>query len=145
MAIGADDFLQNVVSLGSPDKRPGGLVMHDDVFLDGGVGFGDTAEYAMAETTCGDIAKEALDHVQPGSRGRRKVNCKARVFLQPFFHLGMFVRGVVIADQVQRFVFQGFPINLAQIQPFSMTVTLLTTGDDRSVQVLSAANKVVVP
>jgi hypothetical protein len=30
----------------------------------------------MAQTTCGDIAKEALDHVQPGSRGRRKVNCK---------------------------------------------------------------------
>ena len=107
MAIGADDFLQYVVSLGSPDKRFGGLVMHGDVFLDGGVEFRDAAEYATAQTTGGDIAKEALDHIQPGSRGRRKVNCKARVFLQPFFHLGMFVRGVVIADQMQRFVFRG--------------------------------------
>jgi hypothetical protein len=29
------------------------------------------------------------------------VKREARVFLQPFFHLGMFVRGIVIADQMQ--------------------------------------------
>lgn len=133
--IGADDFLQYVVSLGGSDERSGGLVMHGDVFLDSGIEFGDAAEHAMAQTACGDVAEEALDHVQPRSRGRRKVHCKARVFLQPFFHLGMFVRGVVIADQVQRLVFWGFPVNLAQeIKPFGMMATLPAAGDDRSVQ-----------
>jgi len=88
--------------------------MHDDVFLNGGVEFGDTGEYTTAQAAGGDIAEEALGHVQPRSRGRREVNCKARVFLQLFFHLGMFVRGVVIGDQMQRFIFRSFPVNPAQ-------------------------------
>lgn len=32
MAIGSDDFLQDVIGLGSPDERLGGLIMHGDVF-----------------------------------------------------------------------------------------------------------------
>ena len=48
------------------------------------------------------------------------MNREARVFLQPFFHLGVFVCGVVIADQMQRLVFRGLPVNLAQeIEPFT--------------------------
>ena len=47
----------------------------------------------------------------------------------------VFARGVVIADQMQRLVFRGLPVNLAQeIEPFSMAVVLLATGDDRSIQ-----------
>ena len=65
MAVGTDDFLEDVIGLGSPDKRFGGLVMHGDVFLDGGVEFRDAAAHATAQTAGGDIAEEALDHVQP--------------------------------------------------------------------------------
>ena len=109
--------------------------MHGDVFLDGGVEFRDALEHATAQAAGGDVAEEALDHVQPRSRGWRVMNREARMFLQPFFHLGMFVRGVVIADKMQQLVFRGLSINLAQeIKPFSMTVTLLATRDDRSVQ-----------
>ncbi len=39
--------------------------MHGDVFLDGGTEFRDALEYATARTAGGDVAKEALDHVQP--------------------------------------------------------------------------------
>ena len=79
MAIGANDFLQDVIGLGSPDKRLGGLVMHGDVFLDGGIEFRDAAEHATAQTASGDIAEEALDHVQPRSRSWREVDREARV------------------------------------------------------------------
>ena len=145
MAIGPDDFLQDVVGLGSPDERLGVLVMHGDVFLDGGVEFRDAAEHATAQTAGGDVTEEALDHVQPRGRSRREVHCEARVFLQPFFHLGMFVGRVVIADQMQRFVFWGLTVDLAQeIEPFSMTVVLLTTGDDRSVQRIERGEQGVV-
>ena len=32
MAIGSDDFLQDVIGFGRPDERLGGLVLHGDVF-----------------------------------------------------------------------------------------------------------------
>src|SRR5574337_96794 len=135
MAIGSNDFLQDIAGLGGPDKGLGGLVMHGDIFLDGCVEFRDTAKYATAQPPGSDVAEEALDHVQPRSRGRCEVNREARVFLQPLLHLWMFVRGIVIADQMQRLVFRSLPVNLAQeIEPFNMAVTLLATGDDRSVQ-----------
>jgi hypothetical protein len=40
MAIGVNDFMQDGAGLGGPDKGLGGLVMHGDIFLDGGVEFG---------------------------------------------------------------------------------------------------------
>ena len=51
-----------------------------------------------------EVAEEALDHVQPGRAGRREVYVKARVPFQPALHLGVFVRGIVVGDQVQLFV-----------------------------------------
>ena len=57
--------MQDIISLGGPDERCGGLVMQGDVFLDGGIEFRDAPEYAPAQTGDGDIAEEALDPVQP--------------------------------------------------------------------------------
>ncbi len=52
--------MQDVIGLGSPDERPGGLVMHGDVFLDSGVEFRDAPEHAPAQT--GDKPEQdALD------------------------------------------------------------------------------------
>ena len=76
--------------------------------------------------------KKCFTHVLRRSRGRREVNCKARVFLQLFFHLGMFVRGVVIADHMQRFIFRSFPVNLAQAIQYDGDA--VHSGDDPSVQ-----------
>ena len=47
----------------------------------------------------------------------------------------MFVRGVVIGDQMQRFVFGRLAIDLAQqFEPFDVAVTLLALGNDLPVQ-----------
>ena len=95
---------------------------------------------------CRDVAEEALDHVQPRRRGRREVHVEARVLGQPLLHLGMLVRGVVVADQVQRLVLGRLAVDLAQeLEPLAVAVPLLALGDDLPSSVLSAANSVVVP
>jgi hypothetical protein len=60
-------------------------------------------EYTAPEPVLREVAKEALYHVQPRRAGRREVHVKARMPFQPPLHLGMFVRGVVVRDQVQLF------------------------------------------
>ena len=51
----------------------------------------------------GQIAKEAFDHVQPGGAGRREVHVEARVPRQPALHLRMFVRGIIVGNDVKLF------------------------------------------
>ncbi len=133
--VGADDLLQDVIGLGSPDERLGITVMHGDVFLHGGDEFGDAVEYATAQSLGGEVAEEALDHVQPRGRGWREVNAKARMLLQPLLDLGMFVRGVVVTDQMQRPVAGRLAIDLAQkVEPLGVPVALLAASDERTVE-----------
>lgn len=50
-----------------------------DVLVDGSQQVRYAGEHTSAQTFDGDIAKEALDHVQPGCRGRREVHDEARM------------------------------------------------------------------
>jgi len=52
LAICADDFLQNVISLGGPDERFWILIMHVDVFLDGGDEFWNATKDTALESVC---------------------------------------------------------------------------------------------
>lgn len=70
MAICADDLGEDVVGFGGPYERLGILVMQGDVFLDSGDQLGDAAKHPVAQALGRDVAKEALDHVEPGRRGR---------------------------------------------------------------------------
>src|SRR5512132_2297483 len=60
----------------------------------------DRAEDAALETALGELGEEALDGVEPGAGGRREVEDEARVALQPRLDLRVFVRGVVVEDDV---------------------------------------------
>lgn len=63
------------------------------------------------------------------------MHVKPRVFAQPPVRSGVFVRGIVIGDQVQRFVFGGFALHFFQeLQPLGMGVALLALPDDLAVQ-----------
>jgi len=109
--------------------------MHGHVLLDGGNEFGDTAKDPAFQSLGAQIAKEALDHVQLRRRGRGEVHMKARVLGEPRLNIGMLVRGVVVADQMHFFVLGRFPVDLAQVhEPLLMAVTLLATGNERTVQ-----------
>ncbi len=135
MAIGANDLLENVISLGGPDERFGILIMHSDVLLDSRDQFGHAAEDAARQTVGRDAAKVALDHVEPRSGRRREMDVKARMLLQPRLDLGMLVRGVVVADQVQLLVLGRLAVDLAQeVEPFDMAMALRATGNHGAVQ-----------
>ena len=60
----------------------------------------DAGETAAADGLAGDDAEEDFDHVQPGPASRGEVQGAARVALEPGADGGMFVRGVVVADEV---------------------------------------------
>ncbi len=88
--------------------------MLGDVGFDGTDQFRDAGKYAAAQTLGGEVAEEAFDHIQPRGRGGGEMHVETRVFLQPFLDLGVLVGGVVVADQMKRFVFGRFPIDLSQ-------------------------------
>ncbi len=74
----------------------------------------DAGEAVAPDALVGDVAKEALNHVQPRCAGGREVDDKARVSGQPLLHFGMVVRGVVVHDQMQAQVFGRFAVDQAQ-------------------------------
>jgi hypothetical protein len=58
----------------------------------------------------------------------------------------MFVRTIVVADEVNPFVVGDSLIDHAQkAKPFLMAMSLLAQAEDLPLVVLSAANKVVMP
>jgi len=73
-----------------------------EVFVNGCDQLGHAGEGATAQPIDREVAKEALDHVQPRGRSRREVHVKARALGQPALHGQMFVRGVVVRDTAQQ-------------------------------------------
>ncbi|MDT4871323.1 hypothetical protein FQZ97_1064460 [compost metagenome] len=67
--LGAGD-LSGVRIAGSPVERYGASVGMFDVLRDGLLKFGHAGEAVAPDPVLGDIAKKALDHVQPRAVGR---------------------------------------------------------------------------
>ena len=67
------DFFEDVGCLGSPDEGLGLLVVMSEVVVDGGGQFADTAKRPATNPLIGEVAKEALHHVQPGCGNRGRV------------------------------------------------------------------------
>ncbi len=84
----------------------------------------DTAKTARADHLAGNFPKEAFDQVEPGRGGWRKVQMKAGMTLKPGDDLGMFMSGVVVADDVNLKLGRDLPVDLAQEgQPLLMAMT----------------------
>jgi len=58
--------------------------------------------------------EESFHHIQPRCRSGREVHVEARMLLQPSLHVGMLVCGIVVGDQVQRFILQRFSVDFLQ-------------------------------
>jgi len=70
---GAFDILQDIRGFCGPDEGFRLVVMLVDVGVDRRDQFFDIAKHAAPESMFGQIAEEALQHVQPGSAGGREV------------------------------------------------------------------------
>ena len=77
------------------------LVVSIDVVAYGHNELFEVLEDATPDSVFRQVAEEALHHIQPRRTGGREVYVEARMPFQPPLHLGVFVRGVVVGDQVQ--------------------------------------------
>src|SRR5512132_97054 len=88
-AGGGDDGLR----VGGPDEGFGIVVVLGEVAVDRGLEIDQRVEYATLQVAPGELGEEALDGIEPGSRGRREVEGPARVASEPGPDLGMRVAG----------------------------------------------------
>lgn len=90
---------------------------------------------AAAQSIDGDVAKEALDHVQPPRRGGREMHVEPWMLGQPRLHCRMLVRGVVVSDQMQHLVLGRLAVDLLEkLQPLDVGVALLALANDLTVE-----------
>jgi len=106
-----------------------------DVVFDGGLQRNDGMEDTALETLSGQGGEEVFDGIQPGARGRREVEGPAWVTDEPLSHLGMFVGGIVVEDDVDHLAGRHFTLDgVQETQEFLVAVLLHTATDDRAVE-----------
>ena len=124
--MSASDFFQDVVGLGGPDEGLRIVIVLVDVVTDGGDQLFEILEDSAPDSVVRQVAEEALDHVEPRSRGRREVHMETLVFGKPALDTRMFVGRVVVADDVDLLVRGDRLLDQAQkLQPLLMAMTLL--------------------
>ncbi len=83
----------------------------------------------------GKIPEETFDHVEPRRTGRGEMHMKSFVPFEPVHDFLMFVRRIVVANNVDLFVFGYGAFDLIEKpNPFLMTMLWHTGSDDRTVQ-----------
>jgi hypothetical protein len=104
-----------------------------DVCVNGGNQLGDTAKYSATNLFGCQVAKDAFHQIEPGTTGRREVHLDAWVARQPPLHRGMFVRGIVVRDQMQGPTLGNLTINQTQEpQPFLVPMPWQARREDRA-------------
>jgi hypothetical protein len=102
-----------------------------DVVTDGGDHLFEILEDSAADLVCGQIAKEALDHIEPGGGGGREAHVETPVAGKLALHAWMLVGRVVVADEVDLFLFlYRFVDHTQEAQPFLMAMPLLAEPID---------------
>ena len=100
--------------------------MDSDVLGNCRLQVGHAFENATANALVRDVAKEALDHVEPRRTGGREVHVKSGVLGQPGEYLRVLVSRIVVHDQVQLLLVRRLAIDgLKEAQPFLMPVELI--------------------
>ncbi len=96
----APDGGDDCVGVGGPDEGLGDLVGFLDEAVDGDLQLVDGAEDAAFQSSPGELGEEALDGVEPGAGGRRKVQDEARMAVELGAHLWMLVGRVGVEDDM---------------------------------------------
>ncbi len=123
------------------------LIVNGKVVIDSGIEFADASKHASTNPFVGEIAKEALHHIQPGCGSRSEVNVDSLVTLEPAFHSRMLVGGIVVDDQMELFVLGGLAFDQTQeSQPLFVGMSGHASAHDAAVErVQGRKHRVVVP
>ncbi len=132
---GSRDLGEDVAGACGPDERLGIDVVMGNIQIDGQLQFCHAGKAVAPDALVGDVAKEALDHVQPRGAGRGEVHDEARVAGQPLLHVRVAVRGVVVHDQMQAQVLGRAALDEPQeLEPLAVAVPRLAHRDHAAVQ-----------
>ena len=138
----AGDLGEDIAGVGFPDKGLGVLVVLVKVVVDSLDQGLEAGKDFRANPLDGEVSKEAFHHVEPRGAGWGEVEHKARMFHQPGFHFGVFVGGVIVEDEVKRFIRRSARIQIFEEgEPFPMTVARRTAAHDGSVQGVEGGKK----
>lgn len=108
--------------------------------------FLDASKRTAADGPLGDQGKPAFHLIQPRRVGRGVMNLVSRPLRQPGAHFGMFVRCVIVDDQVDVQFRRDAVVESAQkCEKLLMPCRGLHWVKTVPVAISSAANKVVVP
>ena len=91
----------------------------------------DAAEYAASNLFGRQVAKDAFHQIQPRTTGRDEMHVHTWVAREPPLNHGVFVRGVIVGDQMQGLVLGHAVINQTQeFQPFLVPMPRCAGGED---------------
>src|SRR5579864_1486322 len=127
------DFGQNAVGRGGPNEGLGISVVQVNVVGDGALQFGDAAEDAATEPSLSQVAEPAFYQVQPRGRGGNEVKVEARMVSPPSFDPWMFMRAVIVEDEMQLQLRRRFLVDLLhKSQELLMPMTSLAAFQNRA-------------
>jgi hypothetical protein len=140
------EFLKDGVSCSSPHEGLRICVVSADEAVDFFDEVGGGIEGATTDRALGDERKEAFDLVEPRGVGGDEVNMPTRTAREPRSDLGMLVGGVVVDDEMDIQLGRHIGFDVTQEgEEFLMTMAGFALSDDRAVEHVRAANRVVVP
>lgn len=95
------DFGDDVVGLCGPRECLCVVVVMLDILFDGRDEVRDRSKDAAANSLVGQVPKPSFHQVEPGTARRNEMDVESWVSGEPPPNLGIFVRGVVVDDQMQ--------------------------------------------
>jgi hypothetical protein len=96
-----------------------------DVVEDRSLQLLNAGEDAAPELVFGQVAEEALDHVEPTAGGGGEVEVEAGMACGPAQHVGMLVRGVVVDDEMKLLVLRSLAVDQTQeLEPLLMAMAV---------------------
>ena len=129
------DLFEDFAGRLGPDEWLGVCVVVFQVFHDGAFELRDTLEGAAADTFSGDLGEEPLDHVEPGSRGRREVQMEAGMGFEPALYGRRLMGGVVVNDEMEIETGGGLLVDQSEkAQELAMSMARHAGPDDLAVQ-----------
>ena len=100
----------------------------------------------MFEATPGQLGEEALDGVEPGTRGWGVVEHEAGMTIEPSPRFGMLVRPVIIEDDVDDLADRNLGLDgVQETNELLMPMALHAAPDDLAVEHIECGEQVVVP
>jgi len=125
------EFLDDAFDARGPDEGLGGGVPRGKEGIDGLLEFRDAAEGAAANGLACEFAKPALDQIEPAGAGGNEVQDEAGMLLEPALHEGVFVRAIVVEDEVEEQAGRELGIEtLEELEEFLVAVARIALADD---------------